>query len=434
LKKLYNGSSIRLNSTSSPGENIEFVAIDLLRPNVANPRTHSPRQLKRLAKSIKRFGFINPIIADEHNHIIAGHGRVAAARQLGLTEVPVRRVGHFSETDKRLYAIADNRLGDLAGWNREALKIEIQDLEIEDIEGTGFSSAEIEVFLNGGKQASSNSGRADDEIPWLEDTPITRPDELWLLDQHRMFCGHADQQGGYERLLGGELVDLVFINRPEPEFRGIGPPEFFETLFRNVVTVSENGALHFVCLLWQQVSDVLSAGHGIYNKHLWDLCVLVKDEPGPGGLYPSRHEIVLAFKVGTAPPVSNHAGLELYGHDRTNVWTYPNLRFRGSERPDALLMGGINIKPVALVADAISDCSNPNGIILDPLATCGTTLIAAEKTGRRARCMEADPRFVDCAIRRWENFTGRSAVLAGTTTTFAEREQSVKAAAKEFDR
>jgi hypothetical protein len=232
------------NISGAMGRRIEEIPIERLKPYGANARTHSRRQIKLIARSIKRYGFINPLLIDGDNRIIAGHGRVAAARELGLLTVPAVRINHLKEADLRAYVLADNKLAELAGWDRDILTIELQGLiEIGyDIEYTGFTTEEIDFTANNVDRVSSDSSTLDDDIPDLKDPPAVRPGELWLLDQHRMLCGNADQSINYFQLLNGRKVDLALISAPRLEVVN------FERLFGAAAAVPGDRAVHLI--LW----------------------------------------------------------------------------------------------------------------------------------------------------------------------------------------
>ena len=420
---------------------IEYRKLEALKPLARNARTHSRRQIRQIADSIDQFGFNNPVLIDGEDRIIAGHGRVEGAKLLGLAEVPTVRLDHLSEVERRAYILADNKLAENAGWDREILAIELQHLlEIEtefDLTITGFATAEIDLVIESlGAEADDRA----DEIPALDSNrpAVSRNGDLWLLGEHRLMCGDAREAGAFERLLGGERAQMVFIDPPynvkidghvcgagrikhrefpmaagemsEDEFTG-----FLATTFRHLAAHSIDGAIHFVCMDWRHLDEALSAGRAAYSE-VKNLCVWVKDNGGMGSLYRSQHELVLVFKSGTAPHINN-VELGRYGRNRTNVWQYPGMSSLGAEDRSQLALHP-TLKPVALVADAIKDCSHRGGLILDCFTGGGTTVIAAEKVGRRALAMELDPHYVDVAIRRWQDWSGDAAVHTETGQPF----------------
>ena len=415
-------------------------------PNKGNARTHTKKQIRQIASSIKRFGFTNPVLIDDHGEIIAGHGRVEAAKLLCLTEVPTLRLSHLSPEEKRAYVLADNKLAEMAGWDPEILAIELQaliDFDFE-VELTGFSMGEIDIVLDKAAEAQRDAENPEDKVPEpVSGPPITEVGDLWLLGDHRLLCGDARSPGAYDRLLQGEMAQLVFTDPPynvpvEGHICGKGDihhrefamasgemtPEgftnFLKSIFGQLVRYSIEGSIHYVCMDWRHISEMMAAGNEVYTE-LKNLCVWAKTNAGMGTFYRSQHELVFAWKSGTAPHINNFE-LGQHGRNRTNVWEYPGITSMRPGRLEELAMHP-TVKPVALVADALKDCSNCNGLVLDPFAGSGTILIAAERTGRRARAIEIDPGYVDVAIRRWQAFTGKSATLATTGQRFEEFEE-----------
>jgi DNA modification methylase len=428
-----------------PLDDMEVVVRPLssLKSNPRNARTHSRRQLRQIADSIEAFGFNNPILVDESHFILAGHGRVEAAKLLGLTDVPTVCLAHMTEAEKRAYVIADNRLAEKAGWDAEILAIEFETLfEIApefDLTITGFEIAEIDLIIQD-HDNEAEPDALDDVAPPDADAPVvTRHGDLWQLDRHRVLCADATQPEAYDRLLAGEAAQMVFTDPPYNvpiggHVSGLGQVQhadfpmasgemsedeftaFLTTLFEQIRLHSADGGIAFVCMDWRHFYELLVAGRTA-KLALKNLCVWAKTNAGMGTFYRSQHELVAVFKVGDGPHI-NSFELGQYGRYRTNVWTYPGANSFGTGRDEALAMHP-TVKPVALVADAIKDCSKRNGLILDPFLGSGTTVIAAESTGRRAAGFELDPRYVDCVIRRWQQMTGKEAVLAETGQTFA---------------
>jgi DNA modification methylase len=411
---------------------IETLPVDTLRPYAGNARTHSRKQIRQIAKSVERFGFCNPVLIDDQGQIIAGHGRVAAAKLLGIAQVPTVRLSHLGEAEKRAYVLADNRLAEKAGWDREILAIELQALvELDfEVELTGFETAEVDLIIQEAHEASGGSGGIEDKIPAYADGPrVTRLEDLWELGAHRLLCADARQPDSYSHLLGTAKAEFVFTDPPynvpidghvcglgrirhadfamgcgemsEAEFRS-----FLETVFRQLVANTR-----------RHMREMLAAGHAVYSE-LKNLCVWNKSNGGMGSFYRSKHELIFVWKAGSAPHINNFE-LGQYGRSRSNVWDYAGINSPKAGRLAELAMHP-PVKPVALVADAIKDCSRRNDLVLDPFAGSGTVLIAAERTGRRARALEIDPRYVDVAVRRWQDFTGKWAILGGTAKTFEE--------------
>ena len=419
---------------------IEHVPVADLRPYSGNARVHRPNQIAEIASSITAFGFNNPVLIDKTGTIIAGHGRVEAAKKLGLDTVPCLRLEHLSDAQKRAYVIADNRLAEKAGWDREILAIELQHLTTLDVDFdvtiTGFEMAEIDVLL--GAEAKVD---AADVLPAPVAGPaITRLGDLWQIGGHRLICGDATDPETSARLLDGDRAQMVFTDPPynvkiDGHVSGLGAVKhrefafasgemseaeftaFLERVFANLVESSIDGAIHFVCMDWRHLGEVISAGGRTFSE-LKNICVWNKTNGGMGSLYHSQHEMVLVFKSGAAPHINN-VELGRHGRYRTNVWTYAGANTFSATRETDLAMHP-TVKPVALVADAILDCSKRRGIVLDVFAGSGTTLVAAERTGRRGYGIELDPVYCDTILRRLSAVASVEARLLATGQTFTE--------------
>ncbi len=425
--------------------NIEQLAVNALRPYPKNARTHSRKQIRQIASSIERFGFCNPVLIDDDNQIIAGHGRKDAAVLLEIDSVPAVRLSHLSEDEKRAYILADNQLATKAGYDREILAIELQHLtDIGfDLELTGFETAEIDLLMEDLAGASS-----EDTIPAPTKGPtVSKPGDLWLLGQHHLLCGDARKNADYERLLGSEKAEFVFTDAPynlkiPGHVSGLGRvhhadfamasgemtvaqlTEFLRTAFDQLCHHSHDGSIHQVCIDWRHLREMLDAGE--VSTELKNLCVWNKTNAGMGSFYRSKHELIFVWKNGNAPHINNFE-LGQYGRYRSNVWDYEGVNSLRAGRMEELAMHP-TVKPVALVADAIKDCSKRGGLVLDPFSGSGTIFIAAERTGRRARALEIDPGYVDVAVKRWQEFTGKSALLAPIEETFEEIAEQCSAA------
>ncbi len=414
-----------------------------LRPYSRNARTHSPKQIAQIATSIRSFGFNNPVLVDQANVIIAGHGRVEAARLLGLETVPTIQLEHLCEAQKRAYILADNRLAEKAGWDREILAIELQNLmsfELDfEISATGFELPEIDVLI---EELEQKPLKADplDEVPVVTGPAVTKPGDVWQIGPHRLICGDATKPETYAQVLEGEIAQMVFTDPPynvriEGHVSGLGKAKhrefamasgemtqveftiFLSEVFDNLVTSSADGAIHYICMDWRHVGEVLAAARGRYADFK-NLCVWSKTNGGMGSLYRSQHELVFVFKVGTGPHVNN-VELGKYGRYRTNVWEYAGANAFSATR-DADLAAHPTVKPVALVADAILDCSHRKDIVLDAFAGSGTTLVAAHKTGRRGFGIELDPLYCDTILKRLAKVVKLEPVLVETGQTFGE--------------
>ena len=423
---------------------VTYLAIADLKPYARNPRTHSKKQIKQIADSIQTFGWTNPILIDRDGGVIAGHGRLEAAKLLGLDQVPTIRLEDLSEAQKRAYVIADNKLAENAGWDRDLLGLELQGLlELDtdfDITLTGFEMGEIDVLIDG-LDADSDAD-ADDDVPPVDlDRPaVTRPGDLWLLGPHKLLCADAMEAVSYLKLLGDTDAQMVFADPPynvkiTGHVSGLGAVKhrefamasgemtrneftrFLARVFDHLALFSADGSIHFICIDWRHIGEVIAAGSDAYTE-LKNLCIWAKTNGGMGSLYRSQHELVFVFKAGTGSHINN-VELGKHGRYRTNLWSYAGINSFGKDRHEALAMHP-TVKPIALVADAIKDCSNRGGLILDPFAGSGTTIMAAEKTGRVAAVLELDPAYVDVAITRWRHLTGDEALHADTCLTFEE--------------
>ena len=412
-----------------------------LQPRATNPRTHSKKQIRQIADSIREFGFTNPVLIDAGSGIIAGHGRVAAAKLLGIEKVPTIRLDDLTPEQVRAYVIADNKLAENAGWDRELLAIELQgliglDLDF-DVTITGFEMPEIDILI--GELDTAGEDDPADEVPAVGDgPPVTRPGDIWCIGKHRLLCGDALDPDTYSRLLDGAQAQMIFTDPPfnlkitghvsglggvkhrefamasgemtEAEFTG-----FLKTVFGHLAGHSADGAIQFIFMDWRHMGQVLDAARGVYSEFK-NLCVWNKSNGGMGSLYRSKHELVFVFKNGTAQHINN-VELGKHGRYRTNVWDYAGINTFGKDR-DAELALHPTVKPVALIADAILDCSRRGGIVLDAFAGSGTTLVAAEKTGRRGYGIELDPLYCDVIVRRMAGAFKVEAIHAETSLSF----------------
>ena len=423
---------------------ITYRPISDLRPRAGNPRTHSQKQIDQIARSIQRFGFASPVLIDKDDGIVAGHGRITAAKPLGLTEVPTVCLADMSEADVRAYVIADNRLAENAGWDRNLLGVEFQylaDLDVDfDLCLTGFELPEIDAILSDiGTEVAK--GIPDDAVPASAAGPaVTRPGDVWQIGRHRLICGDALQTETYAQLLGEEKAGMVFADPPynlpiAGHVSGLGKAqhrefamasgemasqEFANFLFRvftQVTKASTEGSIHFHCMDWRHLPEILQAGTAAYSE-LKNLCVWTKTNGGMGSLYRSAHELVLVFKYGRAPHVNN-VELGRHGRYRTNVWAYAGANSFGAGR-DEDLADHPTVKPVAMIMDAIRDCSRRGDIVLDPFAGSGSTLLAAHRTGRRGCGVEIDPLYCDVIIRRLSERAKLQATLEGDGRVFAD--------------
>lgn len=413
---------------------VETWPTDRLRANPRNPRRHTEKQVAQIAASIRNLGFTTPIVVDETGMVLAGHGRLAAAKVLGLDTVPVVQVRYLNEAQKRALVIADNRLAELSDWDTELLRIELEELSALDlsfdIEITGYDTIDIDGLAH--VQEDSHKADVADIVPVLEDQlpAVTKLGEIWMLGRHKLICGNALDRSTFRQLMGDERAQLGFTDPPynvsiaghvsgtgryrefamaSGEMSDAEFTAFLKTSFANMAEVSADGSIHYVCMDWRHQPELLAAAAAVYGRPK-NMCVWVKTNGGMGSFYRSQHELVYVFKVGEGPHINNF-GLGERGRYRSNVWRYPGVNAFGGNR-DADLAMHPTVKPVAMVVDALRDCSKKGGVVLDPFGGSGTTLIAAERTGRSARLVELDPLYCDVTLRRWQQFTAKSANLA----------------------
>jgi DNA modification methylase len=424
---------------------IQYVSPDRLRPYPGNARTHSRKQIKLIADSIKRFGFINPILVTNDFEVVAGHGRLQAAKSLGMQLVPVVAMSSLSEADKKAIRIADNRIAELSNWDRDILAIEYQglhDLEFDDIEVTGFSLGEIDIILDEASEKKPVGPGPEDDLPPVAAAPVSRKGDLWILGSHRLLCGDARSDSDYARLLEGQSADLVLTDPPfncriDGNVSGLGKvrheefamasgemsevefTEFLSNFLGHAKARSKDGAILFVFMDWRHLFELTCAGRE-QGLALKNLIVWAKDNAGMGTFYRSKHELIFVFWKADAAAI-NTFELGQHGRYRTNVWEYAGVNTFRAGRLDELAMHP-TVKPVAMLADAIRDVTKRNAIVLDPFAGSGSTLIAAEKTGRRARCIEYEPKYCVVIVRRWRAYTGKAATFDRIELAFEDFE------------
>jgi DNA modification methylase len=426
---------------------IEYASPHSLKSYRGNARTHNRKQLRALEASIRRFGFTQPALVTTDSEIIAGHGRVEAAKNVGLPLIPIIRIEHLNETDRRAYILADNKLALMAGWDKEILAVELQHL-IEagfEVEITGFEPPEVDLLLNAAAEAHCDPD-ADDVIPAgaLDRLPVTRPGNTWLFGssggpRHQLICGDARDSSVITTLMGGEHASLILSDPPfnvrVSDVSGKGRARhaefamasgemteqeyilFLKQFLATGMMAINPGALIYLFMDWRHLFEILTAAK-LLNLTFINLCVWNKTNGGMGSLYRSKHELILIFRNGETLH-RNNVELGKNGRNRSNVWDYAGVNTFRSDR-DAELAMHPTVKPVAMIADAIRDVTKRGDIILDQFCGSGTTIIAAEKTGRVARAVEIDGHYCDVAVRRWEALTGKPAILAETGQTFEE--------------
>ena len=416
--------------------NMVYRPIEELKLDPANPRLHGKKQIRQIANSIKTFGFNVPILTDRDDKVICGHGRLLACRELGWTAVPTLALDHLTPAQACAFMIADNRLSEIATWDDRLLAQQLKDLSLLgldfSLEILGFEMGEIDLRIAALDDMPEPADDPADDLPEPSARPpLSRIGDLWLLDRHRVLCGDALDPAAFTALMGAERAAMVFTDppynvpidghasglgaihhRPFPMAAGemdkAGFTAFLGQACRNLAAFSLGGSIHYVCMDWRHLDEILAAGRDAYGE-LKNLCVWIKDNGGMGSLYRSQHELVLVFKHGRGSH-RNNIQLGQFGRNRSNVWGYPGVNsFARCGEEGNLSALHPTVKPVALVADAILDCSERGGIVLDAFLGSGTTVIAAERTGRRCYAMELDPVFVDTAIRRWQALTGGKA-------------------------
>ena len=418
--------------------NIEQIDISALHSHPQNPRKHSKKQVAQIAESIKTFGFKVPVLIDESNRLICGHGRVEACKLLGWGEVPAIRATDLNEEKIRAYMIADNRLTENSEWD-EALLGEnfklLSELELDfDLEVIGFDYGDIEKFIN----------FEEEEEPPKEETVIS-PDQapqvakegdLWELGEHRIYCGDSLEKESYDTLFSGsrKKASIVFTDPPyNLPARDIGQTcaeqhgnfsmgsgemssqefsSFLRQVFEHLRARTSSGSIHYICMDWRHATELLEAGSQVYEE-LKNTCIWVKNTGGMGTFYRSQHELIFVYKNGKGKH-QNHFKLGQHGRYRSNVWNYPSvmhLKDKDGDKSgkDALKLHP-TIKPVAMIEDVLKDCSRRKEIVLDAFLGSGSTLIAAEKTKRICYGIELAPRYVDVAIHRWQEWTGKTAI------------------------
>ena len=400
-----------------------MVPVDSLIPYARNARTHSEEQIAQIAASIREFGWTNPILTDGDKGVIAGHGRLAAARKLELTEVPVIELGHLSPEQKKAYILADNRIALNSGWDEELLKLELQELQGVDfdLDLLGFGDDEIECLLNGDQVGGGLT--EDDAIPEAPVDPVSRTGDLWILGNHRLLCGDSTVLSDVERLMGGQLADMAFTDPPynvdygnsaKDKMRGKdrrilndalgdGFYQFLYDACLNLLVVTKGAC--YVCMSSSELHTLQKAWIDAGGK--WSTFIIWAKNTFTLGRsdYQRQYEPILyGWKQGV-----DHFWCG--DRDQSDIWNYNKPRVNDLHP---------TMKPVELVERAIKNSSKSRDIVLDLFGGSGTTLIACEKTGRQARLIELDPKFADVIVKRWEEYTGQQAVREGDGVKFVE--------------
>jgi len=428
---------------------VQSIPIDRIKPNPRNTRTHSAKQIRQIKDSIVAFGFTNPVLVSEDGELIAGQGRYEAAKELGLATVPGIVVAGLSPAKRRALAIADNKIAENSGWDRERLAIEIPELadvltaEGLDVSILGFEPVEIDRLQTDFEDDAADP-QDDIDPSWSAAAfTVTKPGDLWELGPHKLLCGDARSMADVGLLMADCRADAAFLDAPynvriravvgrgrtkhrefamaSGEMSSTDYVQFLDATLGAAASVSRDGAIHFLCTDWRHITELVTAANRVYGDFI-NIVVWVKSNAGLGSFYRSQHEFVGVFRVGRGPHLNN-VELGRHGRSRSNVWHYAGVNaFRAGRMEE--LRSHPTAKPVSLVADAIKDCTRRGDVILDTFAGSGTTVMAAERVGRRARALEIEPCFVDLTIRRWQAFTRRDARHAASGLCFDDIAQA----------
>jgi DNA modification methylase len=429
-----------------------WVPIDSIKPYGRQIRRHDRRKITKLKKLIGHFGQVAPIIIDDNRVIVDGHAVWQAMRELGSGDIAVIAVAGRSDPEIKALRLALNRLTAEAAWDNQELRAEFEDLISLsfDLDLTAFDAAEIDYVLDL-DLPKANVVEDEERVPAVQAQPVSKLGDIWLCGDHRVGCGNAHDGDFVARVRDGVLADVCFTDPPynvpiagfvsgkgcnqHREFvQGTGemsPDEFtaFLAVALKVLQVSSSPpALIYACMDWRHVHELISAGHQCALE-LYNICVWAKTNAGMGSLYRNQHELICVFKVGIETP-ANNVELGRHGRNRSNLWTYRGFNAFGNER-DELLAAHPTVKPVAMIADALRDVTKRDGTVLDTFMGSGSTLIAAEETGRRCFGTELDPLYVDVTIRRWQNHTRRDAIHAETGKLFCDRAEHAAAVGNE---
>ena len=424
---------------------IEYMNMLDIIPYKSNPRIHKNKQIKQIVDSISEFKFNNPILVDENNEVLAGHGRLLAAKNLNMSQIPIIKLSHLSNAQKQAYRIADNKLTENGEWDIDLLKIEFENLnnlELDfNLDITGFDTANIDIMLD--NTLLDKEVKLDEKannIPFIsENEIISKQGDIWQLGKHKIICGNSLDKSTYDLLFEDKKANMVFTDPPynvrvDGHVCGLGKvkhkefsmasgemseeefQDFLVKAFTLMKEFSKDGSLHYICMDWRRIKEIINAGSSIYDDFK-NLCIWNKDNGGMGSLYRSKHELVFIFKKGNRSH-KNNVELGSHGRYRTNVWDYPGVNSFGGDKDK--LKFHPTVKPVEMVKDAILDVTGRNDIVLDTFLGSGTTLIASEKAGRICYGIELEPLYIDTTIRRWQNLTGNSAINLNTGKSYRE--------------
>jgi DNA modification methylase len=437
------GATDHAVTSETRSRRLEYVAIDQIKPNPHYARKPNRAQRRKLKASYRRFGENAPVLVDKNLVVLAGTQRLVALKDLGYTHVWVLVLDHLSDTEARAYAIADNKIAEYNDWDDLKLAVQLKELSVPelefDLEATGFEAPEIDFRI---QSLEENVGDSEDDFEVSPGPAVSELGDLWILGDNKIYCGDSLSSASYVALMAGERASAVFSDPPynvpiDGHVGGKGkvrPREFpmaagemsvseftafLTAVVTNVCHHMVRGALLYLCMDWRHLTEMMAAATSA-GLDLLNLCVWVKPNGGMGSLYRSRHELVFVFRNGSEPH-QNNVQLGKFGRNRTNVWNYAGANSfarRGTKRGTELHP---TAKPVLMVSDAILDCTQRNDIVLDPFLGGGSTLLAAERTGRRCCGVELDPLYVDVAIERWQKMTRRKALNAfGETFEFVK--------------
>ena len=429
----------------------EYIATSTLTPMPGAPREHPKSQIRALTKSFEAFGQVLPILIDGESRIISGAAQWEVAKRLAMTEVMVIRIEYLSEPQVKALMVALNRLGDLSKWNEQALStilLDLHELDLDfDIEASGYTEIEIELRIEG----IDDLTEPEDEQVLVGDGPtVTCLGDLWQLGDHRLLCADTLNEESWTALMGEDLAALVVGDSPfnvpidghvtgQGKFKHrsfqmavgeMSPAEFtnfLRTSMEHAHRWSKPGSVHVWAMDWRHANEITAAGQAVYERYL-NMAVWVKDRPGMGSWLRSQHELFFIFGKGGAA-MRNCVQLGRFGRNRSNVWFHPSAASvaRTSEEGNPLAMHP-TVKPLALIADILLDSTIKGDIVVDPFMGSGTTLIAAEKLGRVARGIELDPAYCDTIIRRWQRWTGETAVRVADGAPFPALEAELEGA------
>jgi DNA modification methylase len=427
----------------------EYASITDLKEMPDIPRRHPESQIRAVAKSLHAFGQVLPILVDSEGRIISGQALKDAAERIGMTQVMIIRANHLDAMQVKALRVALNRLGDLSDFDDAALNpilLELYEADLTfDLEATGFVMPEIELRILDLDFAGAEA--AEDTILVGDGPTVTQPGDLFHLGVHRLFCGSALEASSWATLMGDDLAALVVTDSPwnvpiNGHVSGLGKhkhrefamavgemseqefTDFLQTSMHHAYSYSKPGSVHYWAIDWRHVGEIITAGKSVYERYL-NMAVWAKNQPGMGSFLRSQHELFFIFAKGGAP-TRNNIQLGRFGRSRSNLWSYGSAASmaRTSEEGNPLAAHP-TVKPLALVCDILLDASVKGDIIVDCFAGSGVCLIAAEKLGRVARCIELDAAYCDAIIRRWQHWTGEAAIRAADGALFSAVEAMV---------